>query len=79
MRLLEILDHRPCGAAQDEPLSPGQGKPSIPAKVRIRTVLIDVIFMGNAMCTNCARIQSFHSIRVTFERKADSPICWKRC
>jgi len=29
-------------------------------------------------CTNCARIQRFHSIRVTFERKADSPICWKR-
>jgi hypothetical protein len=27
---------------------PGQGKPAIPAKVRIRTVVIDVIFMRNA-------------------------------
>jgi transposase len=27
---------------------------------------------------NCARIQRFHSIRVAFERKADSPIYWKR-
>ena len=26
MGLLEILDHRPCGAAQDEPLSPGPGQ-----------------------------------------------------
>jgi hypothetical protein len=35
MGLLEILDHRPCGAAQDEPLSPGQGKPAIPAKAEL--------------------------------------------
>ena len=49
MGLLEILDHRLCGAAQDEPLSPGPGqKPAIPAKVRISTVVIDVIFMRNA-------------------------------
>jgi|GEM_PF-6358604 len=27
---------------------------------------------------NCAKIQRFHSIRVTLERKADSPICWER-
>ena len=26
MGLLEILDHRLCGAAQDEPLSPGPGQ-----------------------------------------------------
>ena len=52
MGLLEILDHRLCGAAQDEPLSPGQGKPAIPAKVRIRTVVIDVIFMRNAPRTS---------------------------
>ena len=26
MGLLEILDHRLCGAAQDEPLSPGLGQ-----------------------------------------------------
>jgi len=31
-----------------------------------------------SLCTNCARIQRFQSIRVIFERKADSPICWKR-
>ena len=49
MGLFEILDHRLCGAAQVEPLSPGPGqKPAIPAKVRIRTVVIDVIFMRNA-------------------------------
>jgi hypothetical protein len=30
------------------PSVPGQGKPAIPAKVRIRTVVIDVIFMRNA-------------------------------
>ena len=30
------------------PAVPGQGKPAIPAKVRIRTVVIDVIFMRNA-------------------------------
>lgn len=30
------------------------------------------------LCQNCARIQRFQSIRVIFERKADSPICWKR-
>jgi hypothetical protein len=46
MRLLEILDHRLCGAAlRTNPSVPGQGKPAIPAKVRIRTVVIDVIFM----------------------------------
>jgi len=27
---------------------------------------------------NCARTQRFQSIRVIFERKADSPIGWKR-
>ena len=53
MGLLEILDHRLCGAAQDEPLSPGPGqKPAIPAKVRISTVVIDVIFMRNAPRTS---------------------------
>ena len=26
---------------------------------------------------NCARIQRFHIIRVSFERKADAPIRWK--
>ena len=53
MGLLEILDHRLCGAVQDEPLSPGPGqKPAIPAKVRIRTVVIDVIFMRNAPRTS---------------------------
>jgi hypothetical protein len=31
-----------------DPSVPGQGKPAIPAKVRIRTVVIDVIFMRNA-------------------------------
>ena len=48
MGLLEILDHRLCGAAQDEPLSPGPGQAGNPGKVRIRTVVIDVIFMRNA-------------------------------
>ncbi len=33
---------------------------------------------GTRLCTNCARIQSFHTARDSFERKADSPICWKR-
>jgi len=33
MGLLEILDHRLCGAAQDEPLSPkGQGQAGNPGK-----------------------------------------------
>ena len=32
MRLLEILDHRLCGATQDEPPVLGQSKPAIPAK-----------------------------------------------
>lgn len=27
----------------------------------------------------CAGIQAFPSIRVIFDRKADAPICWKRC
>ena len=27
-----------------------------------------------SLCTNCARIQRFHAIRVSFERKADSSI-----
>src|SRR5258708_35332835 len=31
------------------------------------------------LCTNCARIERFQYVRVTFGRKADSPICWKRC
>jgi hypothetical protein len=31
-----------------------------------------------SLCTNCVRIQRFHSTRVTSELKADSPICWKR-
>jgi hypothetical protein len=48
MGLLEILEHRLCGAAQDNPSVPGQRKPAIPAKVRIRTVVIYVIFMRNA-------------------------------
>ena len=30
------------------------------------------------LCTNCARMHRFQQIRVTFERKADSPICCKR-
>jgi len=30
------------------------------------------------VCTNCARIRRFQSIRVVFERKADSPTRWKR-
>jgi hypothetical protein len=30
------------------PSVPGQGKPAIPASIRIRTVVIDVIFMRNA-------------------------------
>jgi hypothetical protein len=30
------------------PSVPGQGKPAIPAMVRIRTVVIDVILMRNA-------------------------------
>jgi hypothetical protein len=30
------------------------------------------------LCPNCARIERFQHIRVAFERKADSPICWKR-
>jgi hypothetical protein len=34
------------------PSVPGQGKPAIPAKVRIRTVVIDVIFMRNAPRTS---------------------------
>ena len=33
---------------------------------------------GTRLCTNCARIQRFHTARDSFERKADSPICWKR-
>jgi hypothetical protein len=33
---------------------------------------------GLQLCTNGTRIQRFHSIRVSFERKADSPIYWKR-
>src|SRR5208282_2063697 len=37
---------------------------------------IDVQIAVACLCTNCARIQRFHSVRVTFERKADSPICW---
>jgi hypothetical protein len=32
MGLLEILDHRLCGAAQDEPLSPGPGQAGNPGK-----------------------------------------------
>jgi len=32
MGLLEILDHRLCGAAQDEPLSPGPGQAGNPSK-----------------------------------------------
>jgi hypothetical protein len=34
------------------PSVPGQGKPAIPAKVRIRTVVIDVIFMRSAPRTS---------------------------
>jgi hypothetical protein len=30
-----------------------------------------------SLCHNCARILSFPRIRVSFERKADAPICWK--
>src|SRR5580700_1554909 len=30
------------------PSVPGEGKPAIPAKVKIRTVVIDLIFMRNA-------------------------------
>jgi hypothetical protein len=30
------------------------------------------------LCQNCARILRFQSNRVNLERKADSPICWKR-
>jgi hypothetical protein len=33
---------------------------------------------AGVLCTNCARIDRFQHIRVGFERKADSPICWKR-
>ena len=33
---------------------------------------------GTRLCTNCARIQCFHAARDSFERKADSPIYWKR-
>src|SRR5258707_7284543 len=33
---------------------------------------------GVLLCSNCARIQRFHSVRLTSERKADSPTCWKR-
>jgi len=32
MGLLEIHDHRLCGAAQDEPLSPGPGQAGNPGK-----------------------------------------------
>ena len=31
-----------------------------------------------SLCTNCALIHRFQRIEVSFERKADSPICWKR-
>ncbi len=27
---------------------------------------------------DCARMQRFHAIGDSFEREADSPICWKR-
>jgi hypothetical protein len=30
---------------------------------------------GVGLCTNCARIERFQPIRVSFEREADSPIC----
>jgi hypothetical protein len=30
------------------------------------------------LCTNCARIERFHINRVSVERKAGSPIYWKR-
>ena len=37
------------------------------------------IYDGTRLCTNCARIQRFHPLGYSFQRKADSPICWKRC
>jgi hypothetical protein len=30
------------------------------------------------LCTNCAKMHRFQQIRVSFERKAESPICCKR-
>ena len=39
---------------------------------------MDAAFDYCRLCTNCARIQRFHTARDSFERKADSPIDWKR-
>jgi hypothetical protein len=33
---------------------------------------------GAPLCTKCARMQRFHAIGDSFEREADSPVCWKR-
>jgi hypothetical protein len=46
-------------------------------KADVRGLTVHVV-AEIVLCTNCARMQRFQQVRVSFERKADSPICCKR-
>jgi hypothetical protein len=54
------------------------GKKFERSSIVLDTMWFETCSFGIATCQNCARIQRFQLIRVIFERKADSPICWKR-
>jgi len=49
-----------------------------PIQKSLLSFIKDLTNWGALLYQNCARIQRFHFIEDSFERKADSPICWKR-
>jgi hypothetical protein len=60
------------------PNASGRVEPRLTARTAIPMPDWNLAYVSHRLCTNCARIQRFHSVRVILERKADSPICWKR-
>ena len=61
-----------------ECLSSGVAKGTVYPRICLNQRSRRRISIEACLCTKCARIERFQSIGVSFERKADSPIGWKR-